>query len=90
MDGEYIHMCLGLPGKGAMSEIRKDCDVAVFIDIIRAIQAGIKFWQSSNGVILTNGDGTELLFLCCLPQCAFMHLWNGLGRDNGKWHDVLK
>ena len=46
-----------------MSGMREDCDIAVFIDINRAIQAGIKFVQSSNGVILTNGDETEMLVL---------------------------
>ncbi|CAK9086742.1 tRNA 2'-phosphotransferase 1, partial [Durusdinium trenchii] len=76
MDGEYIHMCLGLPGKGAMSEIRKDCDVAVFIDIIRAIQAGIKFWQSSNGVILTNGEGNSQTVR---PEFFLRVLWLGPG-----------
>ena len=62
MGRNHIHLCLGLPNSGVISGMRKDCDVAVYVNIEKAMRSGIKFLQSSNGVILTSGDETN-----CLP-----------------------
>ena len=58
MKRNHIHLATGLPGSGVTSGIRKSCDVFIYIDVARALQDGIKFYRSSNGVILTAGvDG---------------------------------
>ncbi|MEQ2277359.1 tRNA 2'-phosphotransferase 1, partial [Xenotaenia resolanae] len=36
--------------------MRKNCDLAVFIDVPRALADGIEFFWSENGVLLTAGD----------------------------------
>jgi 2'-phosphotransferase len=36
--------------------MRKSSQVLVFIDLERALRAGLKFFVSSNGVVLTEGD----------------------------------
>eukprot|EP00121_Abeoforma_whisleri_P005762 Awhi_evm1s5222 len=38
--------------------MRTDCDVLIYIDVPKAFQDGIKFYRSSNNVILSAGiDG---------------------------------
>ena len=41
--------------------MRKDCDVAIYVNLEKAMQSGLKFVQSSNGVILTSGDSENTL-----------------------------
>lgn len=53
----HIHLALGLPGDdGVISGMRKDCDLAVFIDVHKALADGIEFFWSENGVLLTAGN----------------------------------
>ena len=59
MGRNHIHFCTGLSGSGAdsaNSTMRKSADVAIFVDGASAITAGIKFFQSRNGVVLTKGE----------------------------------
>jgi 2'-phosphotransferase len=56
----HIHFTTeGTPVHGAaLSGMRRNCDLAVYIDLARAIADGIPFYRSLNGVILTPGiDG---------------------------------
>ena len=39
-----------------ISGMRNSSSVLIFIDIKRALEGGIKFWKSANGVILSEGD----------------------------------
>ncbi|XP_047441469.1 tRNA 2'-phosphotransferase 1 isoform X2 [Mugil cephalus] len=53
----HIHLACGLPEEdGVISGMRKDCDLAVFIDVPKALADGIEFFWSENGVLLTAGD----------------------------------
>uniref|UniRef100_A0A3B4GBZ4 2'-phosphotransferase n=1 Tax=Pundamilia nyererei TaxID=303518 RepID=A0A3B4GBZ4_9CICH len=72
MKRTHIHLARGLPGEdgiiSGMLEVcntalffsppgmRKDCDLAVFIDVPKALADGIKFFWSENDVLLTEGD----------------------------------
>lgn len=57
MTRNHIHLAAGMPGT-VKSGIRGNCDAFIHIDTKRAIADGIKFYESSNGVILTAGkDG---------------------------------
>jgi hypothetical protein len=40
-----------------MSGARQDVDVLIYIDLPKAMAAGVKFYMSSNGVVLTRGVG---------------------------------
>lgn len=52
----HIHMAVGLPqGDGVISGMRKSCDVVIYIDVESAMRDGIKFYRSSNNVILSEG-----------------------------------
>ncbi|KAL0973861.1 hypothetical protein UPYG_G00212150 [Umbra pygmaea] len=58
MNRTHIHLARGLPGEdGVISGMRKDCDLAIFIDVPKALSDGIQFFWSDNGVLLTPGDG---------------------------------
>ncbi|KAM6953082.1 tRNA 2'-phosphotransferase 1 [Lycodopsis pacificus] len=53
----HIHLAPGLPGEeGVISGMRKDCDLAVYIDVSKALADGIEFFWSDNGVLLTAGN----------------------------------
>lgn len=59
MSRNHIHMARDLPGEsGVISGMRWSCQVLIWIDLVRAAEAGIQFVQSANGVILSKGmDG---------------------------------
>ena len=51
----HIHIAKSIDAKSGM---RKTCDMLVYIDMALAMADGIKFYESRNGVILTEGkDG---------------------------------
>uniref|UniRef100_UPI0037E798B9 tRNA 2'-phosphotransferase 1 isoform X2 n=1 Tax=Semicossyphus pulcher TaxID=241346 RepID=UPI0037E798B9 len=57
MQRTHIHLAPGLPGEeGVISGMRRDCDLAVYIDVPKALADGIEFFWSENGVLLTTGD----------------------------------
>lgn len=52
----HIHIAIGEPGAGhVVSGARATSDVLIYIDLGGALAAGIKFFVSTNGVILTRG-----------------------------------
>lgn len=57
MGREHIHMAVSLPGAdGVISGMRSTCDVIVRVNIDKALADGLKFYKSSNGVILCPGN----------------------------------
>ncbi|XP_028816387.1 tRNA 2'-phosphotransferase 1 [Denticeps clupeoides] len=69
MSREHIHLAPGLPGdNGVISGMRQNCDLAIYIDVCKAISDGILFFWSENGVILTPGDSGGNL-----APCYFTH-----------------
>ncbi|XP_041037953.1 tRNA 2'-phosphotransferase 1 [Carcharodon carcharias] len=62
MSRTHIHLAPGLPAEeGVVSGMRSDCDLAVFIEIRRALNDGIPFYFSTNWVILTPGNDEGVL-----------------------------
>ncbi|KAG9327464.1 hypothetical protein KVV02_000413 [Mortierella alpina] len=59
MNRNHIHMAVGLPGAdGVISGMRQSCNLYIHIDTAMAIKDGIKFYKSTNSVILSDGkDG---------------------------------
>jgi len=39
-----------------ISGMRNSSSILVFIDLKKALEGGLKFWRSANGVILSDGD----------------------------------
>ncbi|XP_069750282.1 tRNA 2'-phosphotransferase 1 isoform X1 [Narcine bancroftii] len=62
MARRHIHLCAGLPKDGsAVSGMRSDCDLAIFIELRKALSDGIPFYLSTNQVILTPGNEDGVL-----------------------------
>lgn len=62
MSRNHIHLAAGLPGdSGVISGMRKSCEVVIWIDVAKAVAAGMRFFTSQNGVVLTPGDASGLL-----------------------------
>ncbi|XP_058016079.1 tRNA 2'-phosphotransferase 1 [Ahaetulla prasina] len=62
MGRTHIHLAPGLPGEGAvLSGMRLSSEVAIIIDVPKALADGISFFRSANGVILTPGNADGLL-----------------------------
>ncbi|XP_042561264.1 tRNA 2'-phosphotransferase 1 [Clupea harengus] len=65
MGRTHIHLASGLPGaQGVISGMRKNCDLVIYIDVLKAISDGIPFFWSENGVLLTPGDSEGKLAPC--------------------------
>ena len=59
MNRTHIHFTRCLPNendKKVISGMRQDCNVFIYINSERAIEAGYEFYESANGVILCSGD----------------------------------
>ena len=58
MRRQHVHLARGLPGEsGVISGMRKSCEVLVWVDLAKARAAGMTFYESENGVVLTDGFG---------------------------------
>ncbi|PFH33507.1 hypothetical protein BESB_077240 [Besnoitia besnoiti] len=56
MHRNHIHFAPGLPCEcGVVSGMRQTNDVAIYVDVERAMRDGIRFFVSNNNVILTEG-----------------------------------
>lgn len=60
MERNHIHFAQGGPqDQTVISGMRKTARVMIYIDVVKAMNDGIQFYKSSNGVILSNGiNGT--------------------------------
>ncbi|KAI9770095.1 MAG: hypothetical protein M1840_003545 [Geoglossum simile] len=63
MGRNHMHLAAGVPGQdaGVISGMRADAQILIYIDIRRALDAGLPFWLSDNGVILTEGNEEGML-----------------------------
>jgi 2'-phosphotransferase len=68
MNRNHMHFATGLLGQdGVISGMRQNCTVLIYVDLHKALDAGVEFFKSENGVVLTEGiDGTG-----CLPKEYF-------------------
>jgi 2'-phosphotransferase len=69
----HVHFASGLPAgfksedadttAPVISGMRNSSSILVFVDIKKAVEAGVKFWKSENGVILSEGNENGLIGL---------------------------
>ena len=57
MKRKHIHFATSIHAKSGK---RSDCDLLIYLDMGKAMQDGIIFYQSENGVILTSGKNGVL------------------------------
>ncbi|KAI1793467.1 KptA family-domain-containing protein [Ganoderma leucocontextum] len=56
MSRNHIHLAQGVAGSGVISGMRSSSQILIFVDVQKALDAGIKFYLSANGVVLTEGN----------------------------------
>jgi len=56
MKRNHIHLAQNVAGQNVVSGMRNSSRILIFINVQKALDAGIKFWLSDNGVVLTEGD----------------------------------
>lgn len=77
MDRNHIHFSTGLPvskpststpkpeaserENAVKSGMRGDAELLIYVDVAASMDAGILWWMSSNGVVLTEGDERGML-----------------------------
>lgn len=60
MKRNHIHFATGLLGEEkVISGMRFNCTVLIYVDLEKALEDGVKFWKSENGVVLTEGEKGE-------------------------------
>ncbi|KAI9166840.1 tRNA 2'-phosphotransferase 1 [Paramyrothecium foliicola] len=85
MGRNHVHCSAGTPEEGVVSGMRRDAELVLDIDLERSLRDGLKWWQSDNGVLLTEGDETGLL------SAKYFKLVTGRGTDVGVlWKDGEK
>jgi len=52
----HIHLAQGVPEDGVISGMRQSAQVLIYINVQKALDAGLSFFLSENGVVLTEGD----------------------------------
>ncbi|KAJ3155523.1 hypothetical protein HDU89_006487 [Geranomyces variabilis] len=57
MGRQHIHLATGIPARdpSVISGMRTSAQVLIYVNLARALAAGIEFWRSENGVVLTSG-----------------------------------
>jgi RNA:NAD 2'-phosphotransferase (TPT1/KptA family) len=56
MARNHVHFACGLPGEGVVvSGMRAAAEVLVFVDVVGAVEGGVPFYLSGNGVLLSPG-----------------------------------
>ncbi|CAF1418358.1 unnamed protein product [Adineta ricciae] len=67
MGRQHVHFAPGLPkGAGVVSGMRASADLYIYIDMEKALNDGLKFFVSSNNVILSPGNENG-----CIPTRYF-------------------
>jgi 2'-phosphotransferase len=56
MNRNHIHFATGLLGQdGVISGMRQSCTVLIYVNLQQALDSGVEFFKSENGVVLTAG-----------------------------------
>ena len=72
MERNDIHMASALPESGdVISGMRKSASVVVWIDVDKAMAQDIKFFISTNGVILSPGNEHGLIPSSCFKKVSY-------------------
>ncbi|KAJ6446406.1 Major facilitator superfamily domain, general substrate transporter [Purpureocillium lavendulum] len=63
MGRNHVHCSAGVPGEddGVVSGMRGDAELLIELDVAASLRAGVKWWRSDNGVLLTEGDDDGVL-----------------------------
>ncbi|KAK2465468.1 hypothetical protein APHAL10511_002360 [Amanita phalloides] len=74
MKRNHIHLAQGKPGANVISGMRNSSQVLIYINVAKAMQAGIKFYLSANGVVLTEGNDYGILEPCYFEKVEMINI----------------
>ena len=90
MSRNHIHLAADLPGEsGVISGMRSSAQIHVWVDLLGASRAGVPFFRSANGVILTPGHAASRQ----LPSQFFVRVVDTQTHvewHEGAWHPILE
>jgi 2'-phosphotransferase len=82
MARHHIHLAADLPGEsGVISGMRSSSEIHIWVDLLGASRAGVPFFRSANGVILTPGLATSRQ----LPSQFFVRVVDT--QRHVEWHE---
>ena len=61
-----------LPTQGVVSGMRSTCQIAVYVDVAKAMALGLKWYRSANGVLLTPGDCNGMVPPSCFEKVVIL------------------
>ena len=72
MKRNHIHMASNFPKKGGViSGMRSSCDTIIYINVEKAMNLNIEFYQSENGVILSPGNKDGIIPFSCFEKIEY-------------------
>ena len=92
MGRNHIHFASGLPAGfktqdssalPVISGMRSTSSVLIFIDIRKALESGLKFWRSANGVLLSEGNEKGLIPVEFFKRVEVRKAGQGVIMENG-------
>lgn len=94
MSREHVHFSAFEPdSKATISGMRTSCEIVIYIDMAAAMRDGIKFYKSSNIVILTDGNATGLVpfkyFTKVIDLATQQDILNVELNENGQVFDYI-
>lgn len=70
MNRNHIHFSTGLPAdKEVISGMRRDVEILIYINLKKALDNGLKFYLSLNGVVLSSGNSGTIHSKYFLKVC---------------------
>ncbi|KAG5726138.1 putative tRNA 2'-phosphotransferase [Termitomyces sp. T112] len=84
MTRNHIHFAQGIPGNGVISGMRSSSQILIFLDVPKALDAGIKFFLSDNGVVLSEGQDGLIL-----PD-FFLNVQDVDGKEISGWKTAIQ
>lgn len=88
MTRNHIHLAQGIAGQNIISGVRNSSQILIYIDLPSALSAGLKFYLSANGVVLSEGDENGFIkpeFFRRVENSKREALSGWEGRDGDMW-----
>ena len=93
MNRNHIHLAQGIVGQNVTSGMRNSSQILIYIDLPSALAAGLKFFLSANGVILSEGDQNGFIkpeFFRRVENSKREALSGWEGKDRDVWKALME
>ena len=93
MNRNHIHLAQGIAGQNVISGMRNSSQILIYVDLPSALSAGLKFYLSANGVVLSEGDENGFIkpeFFRRVENSKREALSGWEGRDRELWKVLVE